>query len=163
VVADFSQTVSFTNALVCVETPERTSAKDTTVQTGLSSLLGIYMSTSGCPVLATLRPMVRLHLPFASQVETIFRSTSTYLLGQFFRARSGRKPDWELAGLAQIYRETAEVNRAFAKRLRHAAALDANINALVLLDVFAKVLPGSIEDGLKDIRELFDAWEQGSE
>jgi hypothetical protein len=157
-VAGFSKTLSFTEARVEVETPERTMAKDTTVQTGLSSLLGIYMSSSGCPVLAKLRPMVRFHLPFATPLETTFRSVSTYLLGQLVRRSEGFEPDWKLEGLTETYRETGEVNRAFAKRLRVAGEIDASINALILLDIFAKTVPGSIEDQLREVRTLFTAW-----
>src|SRR5438874_617766 len=84
----------------------------------------------GGPVLAPLRPMSRFHLPFASQEETVFRSVSTYLLGQFLRGVDGGAPDWSLAGLTAIYRDIGKVNRAFAARLRDAAPKDANVNAL---------------------------------
>ena len=34
------------------------------------SPLGIYMVTSGCPIMNKLRPMVRFHPPFATIAET---------------------------------------------------------------------------------------------
>lgn len=155
VVADFAHTLSFTDAEVSVSVPERQFVKHTTVQSGLSSLMGVYLATSGCPILGFLRPMARLHLPFSSALETLLRSTSTYLLRQYFRSREGLSADWTLAGLAQHYREIAIVNKAFAARLREAAPQDANVNALVILDVFAKATPYSIEDGLEEFRRYF--------
>ena len=55
------------------------------------SLIGIYMVTSGCPIMDKLRPMARFHLPFASTEETIYRAISTYLLGQYFLEQKGKK------------------------------------------------------------------------
>lgn len=158
-VLGFSKTISFEEAEVVVEVPERTMSAKTTVQAGLSSLLGIYMSTSGCPILAKLRPMVRFHLPFATPLETMFRSTSMYLVGQFLLRQEGHEPDWTMKGLAEAYRGAGEVNRAFARRLWSASEMDANVNALILLDVFTKAVPDSIEDRLRDLRTLFAAWE----
>ncbi|HEY3445655.1 MAG TPA: hypothetical protein VGK67_04780 [Myxococcales bacterium] len=160
VVKSFATTLSITEADVTVTLPEREYRKRTAVQTSLSSLLGVYMVSSGCPVLSALRPMVRFHLPFASELDTTFRSASMYLLAQFLRARSGLPTEWNLEGLAQAYRKIGDVNQAFASRLRHAAPLDANVNALVLLDVFAKVMPASIEEGLEDLRAAFGTWLQ---
>lgn len=154
-VARFAETFSFTDAEVRVVLPEREVTRRTSVQIGLSSLIGIYMPTSGCPVFAPLRPMARFHLPFATANETIFRAASSYLLGQYFRRAEGAEPDWSLEGLARTYRHMSEVNCAFAARLRSAAQLDASLNALVLLDVFAKTLPKSIEQQLEEIRGLF--------
>lgn len=62
-------------------TEERTYSKDTLLQQGLASLLGIVMTTSGCPVLEPLKPMVRFHLPFATLTETVYRMVSMCLVG----------------------------------------------------------------------------------
>ncbi|MGC4113903.1 MAG: hypothetical protein QM765_04455 [Myxococcales bacterium] len=158
VVKSFAMTLSITEADVTVTLPEREYRKHGAVQTSLSSLLGIYMVSSGCPVLSALRPMVRFHLPFASELDTTFRAASMYLVAQYLRSRSGLPSEWSLDGLAEAYRRIGEVNQAFAARLRKAAPLDANINALVLLDVFAKVMPATIEEGLEDLRPAFASW-----
>lgn len=158
VVADFAKTRSFEEAFIQADFPERTVSKRTAVQVGLSSLVGIYLATSGCPILAKLRPLVRTHLPFATEEETLYRTVSTYLLGQYFRAVDGSKPDWSLEGLAAIYREVGAVNRAFATRLRVAAPADANLNALVLLDTFAKAVPDALDDRLAELRSFFASW-----
>src|SRR5262245_44978920 len=60
----FKNYLSYETALVEVATPARTYSKETTLAEGISSLMGIYMVTSGCPVMSKLKPMVRTHLPF---------------------------------------------------------------------------------------------------
>ena len=67
-----------------IETKERNYLQHTTLQNGLSSLVGIYMVTSGCPVMDKLKPMVRFHLPFATGEETKYRAISMYLTAQYF-------------------------------------------------------------------------------
>jgi hypothetical protein len=155
-VAEFSATYSCDTALVQVRTPEREIRKETSVSSGLSSLLGVYMVTSGCPVLGKLRPMVRFHLPFATIEETLFRSVATYLVGQYLRQQRGLAPDWRLDGLMQTYREVERVNRAFAQRLQAAVAADANLNALIRLDLFARSFPESVADKLEQFWHLFE-------
>lgn len=155
-VAEFAHVFSFQKVSARVTVPERTYlAENVSAQGALASLLGVYMVTSGCPVLSKLRPMVRLHLPFAGELETLARSTSMYLLGQYFVMKRGGTPDWTLAGLAETYRQTSKVNRAFAKRLRAAAPKDANVNALIILHSFAEAVPDTIEDQLEELKFLF--------
>ncbi|MBX7115256.1 MAG: hypothetical protein K1X64_13085 [Myxococcaceae bacterium] len=160
VVKVFAQTVSYEKANVEVKVPERTYSKQTSAQSGLSSLIGMQMAVCGCPVTAKLRPLVRLHLPFASGEETIFRAVGMYLLGQYLEAHAGGTPDWSLKGLAELYVEIGRTNRAFAKRLRAAAEKDANVNALTVLDTFAKVMPDSIDGRLDELRYLFTSWKE---
>ena len=156
VVAIFARVVSYENVSVRVTVPERTYlAESIPAQQALSSLFGIYMVTSGCPILSKLRPMVRFHLPFAKPFETVVRSTSMYLLSQYFVMKRGEVPDWTLEGLAEIYRESNKVNRAFANRLRAAAQKDANVNAVIILSSFANVVPATIDTQLEDLQFLF--------
>ena len=155
----FSSVVSHKRATVRVILPEREVQKETTAQLGLSSLIGVHMTTSGCPVLAKLRPMVRFHLPFATREETVFRSLATYLVEQFVRRQDGHEPDWSASGLIEAYRAIGLVNQAFARRLRHAVEKDANLNALVRLDVLGRGLPDSLADNLADLRYLFRTYE----
>ncbi len=162
VVKVFAKTVSYEKATVEVKVPERTYSKQTSVQSGLSSVIGMQMAACGCPVTAKLRPLVRLHLPFASGEETIFRAAGMYLLGQYLEAQAGRTPDWTLKGLSDLYVEIGRTNRAFAKRLRAAAEKDANVNALTVLDTFAKVMPDSIDGRLNELRYLFDSWKENA-
>ena len=152
----FEGTASFDRVAVEVESEERTiSNREITLQKGLSSMLGIIMVTSGCPDLDMLRPMVRLHLPFASLQETAFRAASTYLLANYMRSIKGLEPDWSLQGLVSIYRRIEAINHDLSQWLRVASSDDANPNALVILDVFAKMMPKFIEHNLAEFEPLF--------
>ncbi len=156
VVELFAGMVSFERVSVRVTVPERTYEQhDLPVQVALSSLLGLYMVTSGCPVMAHLRPLVRFHLPFASELETITRAVSMHLLDQYLRAQRGEVADWSLDALSKAYEATGAVNMAFAQRLRTAAPKDANVNALIRLDSFARTLPDTIESHLEELTFLF--------
>ena len=155
VISRFDKRKSFEMAMVRVAAEERTYEKKVAVQQGLGSLIGIIMVTSGCPTMEILKPMVRFHLPFASVEETVFRSVSAYLLGQYFRNRHGSEPDLDLSGLLSGYQEIQKVNIGITDRLRSTSDIDASTNAIVILDIFAKTLPISIIDGLMDIEYIF--------
>ncbi|MFO7784507.1 MAG: DUF6901 family protein [Thermodesulfobacteriota bacterium] len=157
-ISEFRERVSYEKAQVYVETRERTYYENTTMQRGLSSILGILMVSSGCPVMDKLRPMVRFHLPFPSIMETTFRTTSAYLLGQFFLMKRGRTADFTFHGLAEIYRNVKLVNRAMASRIRALSMKDASVNALILLDLFAVDVPMSIEDQIADLEPFFHTY-----
>ena len=154
----FAHAVSHENVRVVVTTEERTYSKDTALQQGLTSLLGIIMPTSGCPVLKSLKPLVRFHLPFATITETAFRMVSMSLVAQYLRHGEGKPFEFGLKELAKIYAEVAIVNRDFVRRLRDALMEDANINALVGLDCFAIMIPLIAEDTLNEIRQYFPAF-----
>jgi hypothetical protein len=151
----FKFSTSYEGTFVIVETPERQYAKQSTVQNALSSLMGIYMVTSNCPVLDKLRPMVRFHLPFATATETVYRTVTMYLLSQFFKKQKGKKPDWEMEKLVDIYKEISKVNKGMWTRLSAASSYDANVNALIVLNTFGDALRFSIKKGLDDLEKLF--------
>lgn len=133
----FADATSFESVHVRVDTAQRSYSADTSLQQGVSSMLGVVMATSGCPVLDPLRPMARFHLPFASYEETAYRALSMYLLAQHVRAQRGLPADWPLDGYVAMYQAIQQVNAAFARRLRQFITNDANANALVILDCFA--------------------------
>lgn len=150
-----SELRSFDQVEVHVTTPERSVSKTTTVQRGISALMGLLAASSDCPHTRFLKPMAHFHLPFASEEETIYRAASTYLLAQYFLAREGGVPDWELAGLKANYLALQTVNSAMAGRLRSAVQEDGAINAFILLDLLAKTLPYSIDEQLDEIKTSF--------
>lgn len=151
---------SYEKVNVLVKTEERFYGKKTTLQRALGALMGVYMVASGCPSMEKLKPMVRFHLPFATVEETLYRSVSTYLLGQYFLKKHGRDADMELLELATFYREIQLVNSGIAERLRGVVSKDAVNNAVICLDMFAKELPYAIEDSLEELDELFRVyWE----
>jgi len=154
----FSDAASYEAAEVTVETAQRTYFRKTTLQKGLSAIIGIYMSTSNCPVCDKLRPMTRFHLPFANSIETFFRSVSSYLTAQFLMMRQGKTPDWELKGLQEIYKEVNTVNKGMTSRLHRATERDANINAVVILHSFGDGITYFIESGLSDIEPMFQVF-----
>lgn len=156
----FSDAVSYEAADVTVETAQRIYFKKTTLQKGLSAIIGIYMSTSNCPVCDKLRPMTRFHLPFANSIETFFRSVSSYLTAQFLLMNQGHAPDWDLKGLQEIYREVNVVNKGMTDRLHRATEKDANINAVVILHSFGDGITYFIESGLSDLEPMFDVFLQ---
>jgi len=155
---EFKDFFAYENVSVAVTTEDRVYSKDTTIQQGLSSLIGIVMTTSGCPVMEYLKPMVRFHLPFATLTETIFRMVSMYLMLQYFLHQDGKVADWKLDGLEKIYSEVGRVNRDFAQRLADAAKKDANVNALVNLDCFAAMIPLAAEKTLNELKLYFSAY-----
>ena len=155
----FKDSISFENTSVTVETAERIYEKRLPLQKGLSSLIGIVMVTSGCPVMDKLRPMARFHLPFASSIETFYRAVSMYLTAQFFLKQKGKvEPDWELENLVEIYKAISFVNKGISQRLSGASTRDANVNALIILHAFGEAIPYFIENGLTQIEGFFTVY-----
>ena len=154
-VETFKGAVSFESTTVRVQTAERTYEKDTSLQKGLSSIIGIYMVSSNCPVMDALRPNVRFHLPFASLDETIYRAVAMYLVAQYLRKRKGKEPDWELKKLGDIYQAIALVNRGMSDRLRHASTEDANVNAVIILSTQGGMMATYMEESLAGMEHLF--------
>lgn len=153
----FKHLVSFEKAEVRVEARERTYLQRIDLQKGVSSMMGIFTVTCGCPILSTLRPMVRFHLPFASLEETMYRWISMYLVRQFFRQKKGCTPDWGLKELTQDLEQIHKVNSSLLKRIKSQRAKDTHINALIILDIFAEFIAQSfIRDNLSKIEYLFE-------
>jgi hypothetical protein len=157
-VESFKDSISYDRTNVRVQTNERVYEKMTTVQKGLSSIVGIYMVTSDCPVMDKLRPMVRFHLPFGSIEETVYRAVSMYLTAQYLLMRQGKTPDWDLTKLVEIYRAVTHVNRGIANRLASASEEDANTNAVVILSAYAEMIPFSIEHHLAELEYIFSEY-----
>jgi hypothetical protein len=151
----FTALLSYDHAVMEVATSERIVCRESTIQHGICSLMGLLMATSRCPMTRFFKPMARFHLPFASTAETIWRAASTYLLAQYFKQQDGGEPDLDFAGLAGIYNEILIVNASFVKRLRSACDGDSMVNAIILLDMFAQSMPSAIDDSLEEIRCLF--------
>ena len=150
---------SYDEVNLTVDANERQYVLKTSLQRGISSLLGIYMVSSGCPIMEKLKPMVRYHVPLGTLEETRYRAISMYLMAQYFRWKKGEEPDWGLEKLVDLYSKITKVNKSFHKRLINSTHEDAGVNALVLLDCFAQFIPFSItKDMLGDIERLFDAY-----
>jgi hypothetical protein len=113
------------------------------------------MATSGCPWTARFRPMARFHLPFASEMETVYRSVSMFLLA---RELTGAPHDSGFAPLQDLYENLHVVNRDMSRRLGAATRTDPARNAMALLDAYTTLLPAALESSLEELKALFDAW-----
>lgn len=139
-----------------VQTAERTYVKETDLQDGLFSIMGIIMPASGCPALSFLRPMARFHLPFSTIDETVIRSVSFFLLRKYFTGAPGTGFDQYLDELSANYETLQTVNDCLIERVRMMArAGDVNKNAVVILRVLSQVLVLETEDHLKGYEHLF--------
>lgn len=158
VVKQFQHIISFDELYLQVESDERVVTQKATAQRALGSFMGVVMAVSGCPHTAYFKPMARFHLPLASEEETIYRSSSMYLLAQYFCAKEGKKADYSLKGLDKIYRDIQVVNTAIVDRLRDASSADSSVNAVIMLDMYARIMPYVIEESLEDVRYLFEPY-----
>ena len=147
----FSEIRSYEKVLIEVTTSNRTYSKDTSVQQGVSSIIGIVMVTSGCPVMSKLKPMARFHLPFADLEETQVRIFSMYLLAQYLRMRKGGQADWKMDELGELYSRIEDINVNIAKKIANLEKEDASINAVVVLNNFAQGVSLNIDDNLEMI------------
>ena len=156
IITFFSDMPSFSMAEITVETENRTYSKQTSVQSGVSGIIGIIMPTSGCPIAAKLKPMVKFHLPFASIYETEYRFFSMYLFAQYLKMKKGTEPDWEMQNFQSMIDDILKMNRNIAQRIADLEKLDTSINAVVVLNNFADSVAFSLdEDDLSDIETFF--------
>lgn len=151
VVREFAGRSSNDPVFVCVYTARRDYSKSTSLQDGLSSLFGIVMTTSGCPSMDYLRPLVRYHQPFATMHENVFRTAAMYLLMQFARKRRSLAPDWDMRGFEKIYTSIHKVNEGIARRLKDASGMGAPALALTKLDQAATLVPFLIDELLDEL------------
>ncbi len=154
-IEEYKDMISVDRCIVRCTTPARTYLKETSIQEGLFSILGIIMATSNCPVMEFFKPMARFHLPFSTLQETVFRSTSIYLLKQYFAYKKGHEPDMNLEKLAKYYKKIQMVNEGILGRISDIVTKDASKNALVILYSLSQILSMNIEGRLNSIEHLF--------
>src|SRR5262249_6539857 len=122
--------VSFDTLGVTVTQAERTVHARTTAQQAMSSVLGLIMATAGCPWTDRFRPMARFHLPFASEIETVYRSVCLFLLAH--ELTGAGTPGF--SDVEALYENMHVVNRDMSRRLGAATRADPARNAIALLD-----------------------------
>jgi hypothetical protein len=147
--------MSFDRVLVQVINAERRVFHHTSAQEGISSLMGLLIAGSSCPLTHFFKPMARFHLPFANKDETLWRAAATFLLARYFSDDGLKKSNFNLDGLINIYYDVARLNDHMVERVRSATSKDSAVNALVHLDVFAKFLTPPLEDSLDQIEHIF--------
>lgn len=155
VARDFQKLPAHTKAHVRVVTPEREYVKRVGLEEGVRALMGLIMATSACPVFGALKASARMHLPFAAPHEFITRSASMYLMRQYFIAKSGGEPDWELKGLVRTNEQLQLVNHAFWQRTVSAFQNDANSKALLSFFTMASSVSSSLDAQLAKIKPIF--------
>jgi hypothetical protein len=159
VVEAFADVFSYDEADVEVVTDARKYCARVRNTHAVGSLIGIYMVTSGCPIMDKMRPMILTHLPFATTEESIYRSISMYLMAQYFRYKKGGVPDWDLKGFTAFFDEVTLVNRSFVKRLTTFVERDASLNAVVLLNCFATATRRMVtRENFQEIEQMFGAY-----
>jgi hypothetical protein len=158
IVNRFDGILSYDTLHLVVETAERRVSQQTTAQRAIGSLMGLVIATSGCPHTAFFKPMARYHLPLASREETVFRATGAYFLAQYFLAREGKGGSLDIGGLQAIYQRMQVVNAAILRRVRSATETDSSVNAIVVLDIFARTLDMVVHEMLDKIRYLFEPY-----
>jgi hypothetical protein len=150
-----SALVSFDTVGVTVTQAERVIYAETSAQHAMSSVLGLIMATAGCPWTDRFRPMARFHLPFASEVETVYRSVCMFLLA---RELADARDQHGFSTLEILYENLHVVNRDMSRRLGAATRADPARNAMALLDAYTTLLPAALESSLEELKPLFDAW-----
>lgn len=154
-VTEFGSTVSYSACTVSCIAPERSVTKDTTIQDGLASILGLLMATSGCPVMEPLRPLARFHLPFSTIDETIFRFVSAYMLRQYYLHSENIRGDFDLKNIKEHYSLVKLVNKGMLERITDISKRDADKNAIVNLNSLAQILEFEVDDNFETLSYLF--------
>jgi hypothetical protein len=68
--------------------------------------------------------------------------------------RHGDRHDLDLEGLTKIYNDIEKLNAAIVGRLRAAGKEDSTVNALIHLNIFAKLLAPGLEESLNSLQHL---------
>lgn len=151
----FKDFKSVESVRLVVETERRTYTQVCDLQSGLNSMLGLLMATSGCPVAGELRGMATFHMPYCSFGETLYRSVGAYLTKQYFAKQDGGAPDWDLEGLKAFYRELEQLNQAFSERIRGIEQSDALSNAMAMFFATSAVVASTLDEHLAEYKDYF--------
>lgn len=152
----FKDILSHKNCMVVCETADRSYSKNTSAMEGLTSVFGIVMATSNCPVMDFLKPMARFHLPFSSVEETTARSTSLFLLSQYFEFKKGRVNSFDFHTFEKSYARVQLVNEGLLERIRSLGNQDADKNAIITLHSLSQFLSMGTDFSLTTISHLFE-------
>jgi len=153
----FKNILSHENCMVTCETIDRTYSKKTSAMEALTSVFGIVMATSNCPVMNFLKPMARFHLPFATVEETTVRTTSFFLLSQYFDYKKGLVKQFDFDTLEKRYAKVQKVNEGLLKRIQSLGNMDSDKNAIITLHSISQFLSVEMEFSLSVISDMFDA------
>jgi len=145
---------SHDNVELKVQVGQRGYVLETTTQRALSSLFGLICALSPCPHTLPLRPMGIFHLPLSSDIETLVRISSLFLLRSYLAHQENPSVPVDLSDMTVTYQNLSVLNRGIAARLRSASSSDAAVNAITLLDVLVKDVRFELDSQLKLLKEL---------
>ncbi len=154
-VETFKDVLSYHHCTVVCETEDRTYTKKTSIMEGLSTIFGVIMATSDCPIMDFLKPMARFHLPFSSVEETTVRTASMYLLGQYFKYKNRNDMKIDFKTLENHYGQVKLVNEGIIKRISSVGNQDADKNAVVTLHSISLFLSMEIDYSLSTLEYIF--------
>ena len=154
-VDNFKDVFSYHDCMVHCESAERTYSKKTSVMEGLSSIFGVIMATSDCPVMEFLKPMARFHLPFSTIEETTVRTASMYLLAQYFKHKDQPGLKFDFKTLEQHYAKVQHVNEGLLRRIKSVSSEDADKNAIITLHSLSQFLSMEIDYSLGGLESVF--------
>ena len=146
---------SYDTVLVKVDMENRTVTSKTTMQKALGSMMGLIIPACGCPYTLFFRPMARFHLPFSNSLETIYRTSSMFLLAQYFRNKDKKVMPISLKDLEEVCDNIHIVDTQICKRLSQACEKDSSRNAVVILDSFSFSVKMALKKDLSKIESLF--------
>lgn len=153
----FNHNPNYQRAHCTVSMSDRTITAEKSICDAVSSLIGLRLACSGCPVLSRLRPMARFHEPFTTPYQTVYRATTMYLLGQYFCHADGDPADWDLGGLRKLYEAIGKVNMALSERLGAAADTGASPCSMLTLSMFSVSMTILFEEHLEVLKGLFES------
>ena len=156
-VETFKDVLSYHNCTVVCETEDRTYSKKTSIMEGLSTIFGVIMATSNCPIMDFLKPMARFHLPFSSVEETTARTTSMYLLSQYFKSKDRNHIEIDFKTLENHYGQVKLINEGIIKRISSVSKQDADKNAIVTLHSLSLFMSMEIDYSLSTLEYIFIA------
>lgn len=157
VVDDVEELLSFDKITVQIRYGDRINTIETSAQEAIGSLLGLILACSGCPHTEFLLPMARFHQPIATTEETLFRACGSFLLAQHFRMQHGHSPE-PLDALLTRYQNLETINRSMIKRLKNQLESDTCLNAIVILDNYAKLFPHFLNKSIDQLKPLYAAY-----
>jgi len=153
--SDLSVKHSYEAVKIEVITDARNYTSDTTMQRALGSLLGLVFSVSNCPRTLFLKPMGIFHLPLSTEMDTLTRMFSFYILRKFFDYYQKKREMIDLEELIIDNKNLRIVNQDFAGRLRTSSKSDASLNAIILLDLLAQNVDYELYDEFEKLKKVF--------
>jgi len=155
IVEEFKDMLSTEECKIRCWTQERTYLKKTSITEGITSLFGIIMATSDCPILDFLKPMARFHLPFSTAEETTVRATSLFLLRLYFETGKESFPSNAISRFEDHYAQVKIINEGLFKRISTVGNEDADKNAIVMLHSLSQLLCMETSYSLSSLEYLF--------